>query len=95
LNPCNISTGPEILLLKQFRASINKVVIEVLAGLVQEGESAEDVAVRELKEETGYIGKARETSPVFFNGEPLFAVFVILRWLMSGAPQILVSAIPA
>ena len=62
-------SGPELLLQKQFRPPINKVVIEVPAGLVDEGESAEECAVRELREETGYVGVAAEISPVMFNGE--------------------------
>ena len=53
--------GPELLLQKQFRPPINKVVIEVPAGLVDEGESAEESAVRELREETGYVGIAAGT----------------------------------
>ena len=52
------SSGPELLLQKQFRPPINKVVIEVPAGLVDEGEQAEESAVRELREETGYVGIA-------------------------------------
>ena len=51
-------SGPELLLQKQFRPPINKVVIEVPAGLVDEGEQAEESAVRELREETGYVGIA-------------------------------------
>lgn len=31
-------------------------------------ETAEEAAVRELKEETGYVGTVTETSPVMFNG---------------------------
>ena len=62
-------SGPELLLQKQFRPPINKVVIEVPAGLVDEGESAEESAVRELREETGYVGVAAEISPIMFNGE--------------------------
>ncbi len=38
------------------------------AGLVDAGETAEEAAVRELKEETGYIGVVSESSPVMFNG---------------------------
>ncbi|KAK2018370.1 NUDIX domain-containing protein [Colletotrichum eremochloae] len=60
-------TGPEIILQKQYRPPIDKVTIEVPAGLVDEGETAEEAAVRELKEETGYVGKASETTPIMFN----------------------------
>lgn len=61
-------TGPELILQKQYRPPINKVTIEVPAGLVDAGESAEQAAVRELKEETGYVGVVSESSPVMFNG---------------------------
>lgn len=60
-------SGPEIILQKQYRPPINKVVIEVPAGLVDEGETAEEAAVRELKEETGYVGTVEESTPVMFN----------------------------
>ncbi|KAI1246523.1 hypothetical protein MGN70_013423 [Eutypa lata] len=60
-------TGPEIILQKQYRPPIDKVCIEVPAGLVDEGETAEVAAVRELKEETGYVGKVAETSSMMFN----------------------------
>ncbi|KAI1408221.1 MutT/nudix family protein [Hypoxylon sp. FL1857] len=60
-------TGPEIILQKQYRAPIDKVTIEVPAGLVDEGETVEEAAIRELKEETGYVAKASETSPMMFN----------------------------
>lgn len=60
--------GPEVLLQKQFRPPLDKVVIEVPAGLIDAGETAEEAAVRELKEETGYVGTVSETSPVMFNG---------------------------
>ncbi|KAJ5191222.1 uncharacterized protein N7498_010207 [Penicillium cinerascens] len=63
----NKSTGPELLLQKQYRPPIDRVVIEVPAGLIDAGETVEKCAVRELKEETGYVGVAEQTSPVMFN----------------------------
>ncbi|KAJ2906538.1 hypothetical protein MKZ38_001181 [Zalerion maritima] len=57
----------EIMLQKQFRAPVDKVCIEVPAGLIDSGETAEQCAERELLEETGYVGKAEETSCVMFN----------------------------
>ena len=63
------STGPELVLQKQFRPPINQVVIEVPAGLIDAGETPQECAVRELKEETGYVGTAQEVSPIMFNGK--------------------------
>ena len=46
----------DTLLVEQFRPPVNKVCLEFPAGLVDRNESAQDAAVRELEEETGYIG---------------------------------------
>lgn len=48
----------KIILLKQYRFPVNKVIYEIPAGTLEEGETALNCAKRELEEETGY--KARK-----------------------------------
>ncbi|KAH8833477.1 NUDIX hydrolase domain-like protein, partial [Flagelloscypha sp. PMI_526] len=45
---------PSTVLVEQYRPPIDKTVIEFPAGLVDQGESPEEAAIRELEEETGY-----------------------------------------
>ena len=59
----NYDTGPELLLQKQFRPPVSTVTIELPSGLIDEGESAGECALRELKEETGYIATIPSSSP--------------------------------
>lgn len=52
------SSEPHLLLVSQFRPPVNQSVIEMPAGLVDEGEEGDEgakrAALRELEEETGY-----------------------------------------
>ncbi|KAF2248393.1 hypothetical protein BU26DRAFT_458663 [Trematosphaeria pertusa] len=70
-DPAKPQDPPRILLQKQWRPPVNATVIEVPAGLIDPKESPEVCAVRELKEETGYVGEVVNdgfgVSPVMFN----------------------------
>lgn len=52
-----ITETGDIVVVRQFRPSLNKWMIELPAGTVEEGESTLQCAERELEEETGYSAK--------------------------------------
>jgi ADP-ribose pyrophosphatase len=54
--------NPRVLLVKQFRPPVGAVCVELPAGLIDEGENAADAALRELEEETGFIGTVTHVS---------------------------------
>jgi ADP-ribose pyrophosphatase len=60
---------PSIILQRQFRPPINRLSVELPAGLIDADETPERAAERELLEETGYVGVARpgETSFIMWN----------------------------
>lgn len=52
----------DIIFVRQWRAAINGWVLELPAGKINDGESPQDAALRELEEETGY--RARDLKPL-------------------------------
>jgi len=58
---------PSTLIILQYRPPVQSVCVEFPAGLIDEGESPEEAAVRELREETGYEGKVVDVSPTIVS----------------------------
>ncbi len=49
-----LDDGDTVLVLRQYRASLDDLLLEIPAGMIDEGEDAETCARRELVEEVGY-----------------------------------------
>ena len=54
----------ETVLVQQYRPPTGTYTLEFPAGLIDKGESARDAALRELKEETGFVGTVDEESMI-------------------------------
>ena len=59
--------GDHVLLVKQFRISIEREIIEIPAGRIEKEELPEDSARRELKEELGYETGQLIQGPSYFS----------------------------
>jgi len=57
------SNRVETLLVEQYRPPVGKRAVSFPAGLIDEGESPQDAALRELREETGYVGEKCKVAP--------------------------------
>ncbi len=56
----------KVIMIKQFRKPIEKVIMEIPAGKIEKGEEPYSTAVRELKEETGYTANKIEFLTKFY-----------------------------
>ncbi|CEL57920.1 putative Nudix hydrolase P35G2,12 OS=Schizosaccharomyces pombe (strain 972 / ATCC 24843) GN=SPBP35G2.12 PE=3 SV=1 [Rhizoctonia solani AG-1 IB] len=62
------SFKPSTVIIEQYRPPVGAYVVELPAGLISSGESAEETAIRELEEETGYKASGvAEVSPLLVS----------------------------
>ena len=55
------------IIIRQFRPPTNSYLLEFPAGLVDRGETRDQTAIRELSEETGYVGEVKKISPRLYS----------------------------
>jgi len=58
INVVALTTDGKFILVKQHRLGTGEISIETPGGVIDDGESPEECAVRELREETGFTGKS-------------------------------------
>ena len=50
-----IDTDNNVILVRQYRHAVQQILLEAPAGIIEEGETPEDCAIRELQEEIGFL----------------------------------------
>jgi 8-oxo-dGTP pyrophosphatase MutT (NUDIX family) len=55
-----LTTDEQAVLVRQYKHGAGKVLLELVAGMIDEGEDARETAIRELAEETGYAAESIE-----------------------------------
>ena len=84
-----LDDGGHVLLVKQFRSSLGRMLLEIPAGTLGEGEDPRVCAFRELREETGYSAEEMEELYAFYSS-PGFSnerIWLYLATALNAGPQ--------
>ena len=73
VNIVAVTPEKKLVVVRQYRFGVGKTTVEIPAGIMNPGETPQQAAIRELKEETGYTAANWkylgwvETNPAFLN----------------------------
>ena len=57
INIIPITAEKKVVLIKQYRFGSQEITLEIPGGMIDKGENPKEAAIRELKEETGFVAK--------------------------------------
>ena len=69
------------IIIRQFRPPTNSYILEFPAGLVDKGETLDKTAIRELSEETGYVGEVEKISPRLYSSPGILSEAVSFAYI--------------
>ncbi len=76
-----LEPSSRFILIRQFRPPTGRYICEFPAGLVDAGETYEQTAIRELREETGYVGSVERVSPPLYSSPGLISEACAYAWM--------------
>ncbi|MEH7236943.1 NUDIX hydrolase [Bacillus sp. JJ1562] len=82
-----LTDDKKIVMVKQYRKALEKVIVEIPAGKLEKGEAPEGTAKRELEEETGYDCETL-TPLISFYTSPGFADELVHLFIAKGLKKI-------
>jgi 8-oxo-dGTP pyrophosphatase MutT (NUDIX family) len=87
-----LTRDEQAVLVRQYKHGAGKVLLELVAGMIDEGEAPHQTAVRELAEETGYSSHSIEHVRSFIadpsNADTIAHVFFARQAYCSGKQQL-------
>ncbi len=81
-----LTSDGKIIMVEQYRKALERTLIEIPAGKLEQGEEPVDTAIRELEEETGYACKSL-THLISFYTSPGFADEIVHLYVAEGLTQ--------
>ena len=76
-----MSPSERYIIIRQFRPPTNSYILEFPAGLVDKGETRDQTAIRELSEETGYVGEVEKISPRVYSSPGILSEAVSFAYV--------------
>lgn len=87
VNMVGITEDQKVLFVRQYRHGANKILLELPAGVVEDGEAPQDGAKREMIEETGYqFDSIEEICQLYAN--PATSGNITYGYLMTGGKKV-------